>query len=439
MSENRDETALSQYLSDSFCLVADSHQGSRVRLANSLIKLGAKPGQVRVAGGYHEAKQEVATSFPRVILCDYELGSRSGLDLLQEQREKRPYTRDGIFVLVTANSSQAAVARAAEEDVDTYVLKPYTMEILKRALTIAALQKVFPGEYLTLIEEGKTLLFSGKFSEASKLFAKARELSSKPTLACFYLGQTEVMREAFEDASQTYRVGLSYNKIHYKCLIGLHELLMKRGQHDEAYDIFKRITKTYPANPKRLSTALKLALLTKNYSDIDGYYRIFLHIDDRTEELVRGICAALIVTGKYYLSTEHKSRGLDFLNKAVVSCAGRPRFIRYAIEGLVENKMVDRAKELLGRFPSDLQSGEDFLTSEYLVESGAKGPAQVLHHGRRLIKEGIRNVAIYRTMIEGCLEAGFGDSAIHLYQCAAREWPELRGHFAGRIDPAVLG
>jgi hypothetical protein len=52
--------------------------------------------------------------------------------------------------MVTGNSSQSAVSpEAAEEDVDTFILKPYTIEIFSSVCFLkAAMAKLYPSDYM---------------------------------------------------------------------------------------------------------------------------------------------------------------------------------------------------------------------------------------------------------------------------------------------------
>lgn len=78
--------------------------------------------------------------------------------------------KKSLSILITANSSQSAVrARAAgKKDVDSFIIKPYTLESLERALLNAAIQKISPSEYVMRIEEGKELMLQGKLVEAKE-------------------------------------------------------------------------------------------------------------------------------------------------------------------------------------------------------------------------------------------------------------------------------
>src|SRR6185437_10048139 len=149
-----------QFLNENRILIADTSSASRVRLAATLVELGVRSSNLILTGNYEEAETQLRTiqPKPRLVLCDYMLGKQSGLDLLQTARSSNS-GEDAVFVLVTGNTSQSAVARAAEEDVDSFILKPYTLETLKSGLVNAVIAKIFPTEYVKAIRQGKDLLF----------------------------------------------------------------------------------------------------------------------------------------------------------------------------------------------------------------------------------------------------------------------------------------
>jgi CheY-like chemotaxis protein len=428
--EEQERELFAKFLSTSQALIADPNGSSRVRLGATLAELGAKQNGIAFAGTYEEASSFIEERKPRIILCEFQLGGRSGLDLLQEQRaQHKADNKDSIFALITGNTSQSAVASAAEEDVDTFIIKPYTLETLKRTLTKAAIAKLFPSMYVQLIEAGKVLLFAGKIDESIVKFNEAAKLDPKPALALFYKGQAEALKTALDAASKDYKAGLTFNKIHYKCLVGLYELMMQKKDFKEAYNVVKKVAQYFPANPKRLAQVLRLAIMTESYEDVEAYYRIFTMVEGRTDELVRYICSALIVTGKYYLMNKYSSRGLELLDKAAVSAAGKSSYLRYVIEVLSEFDKVEEAKGVLRRFPADAQKGPDYLSMDLLISAKGAEPGVTIQKGRDLIKAGVETAIVYEIMIEALQKAGLKDSMNELLQRAVKKWPEQSKKF----------
>ncbi|OFZ22278.1 MAG: hypothetical protein A2X94_02170 [Bdellovibrionales bacterium GWB1_55_8] len=423
------EQVFAKYISTRKILIADEAASSRTGLARTLVDMGAKSNLVTLASSLAIAEQEMARVQPHVVLCDFDLGRGAGLNLLQSQRKNRPETKESLFILVTANTSQSAVAQAAEEDVDCYIIKPYTIEVMRRLIMEAAIAKLQPDEYSRLIEEGKNHLASKKTEEALKLFEKASGLSQKPSLACFYAGQANIQKNALDNAEGSYTKGLVHNKIHYKCMVGLFELMMQKKMHTEAYAIVKRISQYFPANPQRLASVLRLAIITRSYDDIEGYYQAFTGLDHRNDEIVRYICAALVVCGKYYLSTGSQSRALSLFQKAAVTGTGRTKILREAITTLLEFQLVQEASTYLGRFPPDTQSGVDYLASEYMIANQRSTPGMVIEKGRKLIKQGAHDPTIYKILIHRSRQAGLAEAAESLIRDALERFPENGNDF----------
>lgn len=423
------EKALRDYLSSRKALIADPSGVTRSAIAQCLTGLGVKASNLSLIDSYELAESEIAARNPSIVVCDYDLGKKCGLDLLQQQRRTQPNNRDTLFVLVTGNSSQSAVARAAEEDIDTYILKPFTAASLKASFVKAALLKINPPKYLQQIEKGKAALANGNYDEAMRLFGEARTLDVAPALACFYQGQTRLMTQLLEGAMSDYSEGLSHNNIHYKCLVGLYELHMQRNDPTRAYEVIRKISKYFPANPERISAVLRLAIVTKNYDDIDEYYQTFIQIDGRSEEMIKYICAALVVCGKYFLKAQQTDRALDFFKKAATTAAGRTRILKEIVINLSEHGLADKAQEFMKRFPMDSRTSPDFAAADFAIVNFTVPPRNVVDRGRDLIKMGSHHPYIYQTLIQRSLEVGLHDLAQEFAQKASTHWPDQKDAF----------
>lgn len=420
-----------KYVSDRKIVIADEAASSRAGLAKTLVELGAKTININMAGNLQVAEEEIARVKPHVVLCDYDIGRGLGLTLLQKQRQSQPETKSSLFILVTGNTSQAAVAQAAEEDVDTYIIKPYTLEILRRQMMKAAMAKIKPDPYFQTIDKGKELLLNGQIEEAMATFNAAMPLNPKPSLACFYLGQANLMKEALDQSHNHYNSGLNYNKIHYKCLVGLFELLQRRNQYIEAYDVVKRISQYFPANPQRLSSVLRLAIVTKNYDDIEGFYQTFTNMDTRSEEMIRYVCAALVVCGKYYLQKRFNTRAYSLFQKAAATGTGRTKILREIVVNLTSEKLANEAKEYLARFPAESRQSPDFIISEYLVLDLQYSDLKSIDEGRKLIQAGIQDAIIFKTMIRRAATGNRLEALEHSLIQAKKLFPDQAREFDG--------
>ena len=417
------------YIRDKKIVIADKNSTSRAGIARILTGLGAKGINIGTATDYDHAIKEIERLKPHIIVCDYELGNRSGLELIQSLKKLSPDYNKSLFIIVTGNSSQAAVAQAAEEDVDTYIIKPYTVEIIRQCLLKAAMAKLYPSEYMKKVDEGKKLLEELKATEAKAIFIEAQKLDPKPALACFYQGQAEELELVIEQAQSAYSEGLNFNKIHYKCMTGLFDVLMKKQKTADAYDVVKKISRYFPANPQRLAQVLRLAIMTKSYEDVERYYQAFISLDARNEELIRYICAALVVCGKHYISTNNPSRGLDLFKKAAVTGVGKIKILKEIILALYEHGMLKHAREYLARFPLEQRDSVEYQSLNYVVGSEEVPATLAISQGRELVSKGIYDPMIYQVLIKKSVLEGYREQAEELIESGVKRWPEQSALF----------
>jgi len=357
-----------EYLKKSQVLVVDHNPSARMGIKKILLEMGAQRQQVHLASSFREAEDLIRAHKPSLVLCEYQIEGKFGLDLLQKQRQEKPQeTNHCIFILVTGNTSQSAVAQAAEEDIDAYILKPYTIESFTASLNRAIQIKIHPSEYLQLVHAGKDLLEKDQLDEAMSIFNSAMSKDSNPSLACFYAGLTHLKKSCLHETEISYQKGLGFNRIHYKCLTGLFDLLMSLEKFEAAYEVAQKIVRFFPANPKRLSAILRLAIQTKHYSDVDAFYQGILQTDERNEDLVKCICAALIVCGKHFFENQDQKMGVNLIQKAIVTAAGSHFILRKAIEALIQYNQVEEATSVLKRFSSPSEEDPQYAVASFLI------------------------------------------------------------------------
>jgi tetratricopeptide (TPR) repeat protein len=321
------------------------------------------------------------------------------------------------------------VARAAEEEVDAFIIKPFSSDQLRISLLRAALLKISPPEYLKVIEEGKERLKNGKLDEASLSFERAKKLDNAPALAYAYVGQIDLMKKMLDQAQSNYLTGLSFNKIHYKCMVGIFDVLMEKNRPAEAYSVIKRIAQYFPANPKRLTQTLRLAIMTQSYDDIEKYYSIFTGLDDRNPEMIRYVCAALIVCGKYYLQRNIRSRALDLFQKATATSSASPKILREIITALIEHKLIKQAQEFFNRFTPKQQLELDYKVMQIALFEAEENPGKAVDLGRALINDGKQDPLLYEIVARCLMKAHLAPAAEQIVHSATQLWPKQSDRF----------
>lgn len=422
--------AFQKYISTRKILIADPGAAARSGLFKVFQELGAKSNQITLVNSFKQAQEQMEQVKPHIVVAEYDLERRCGLDLLQTQRQNQPETsKDTLFIVATSNTSQSAVARAAEEDIDAYILKPFTVEVVRKTIMKAALAKIKPPEYVQKIEAGKKLLAAEDLDGAEALFKEAYELDPAPALACFYIGQVKQLREIRAQAKGSYSKGLEFNKIHYKCLVGLYELMVEQKEFADAYEVVKKVSQYFPANPKRLAEVLRLAIVNGKYEDVEKYYAIFCNIDDRDETLIKYICAALVVCGRFYLGSKHKTRALELFQKAAATSAGRTKILKEIVQALLDFDLGKEAGQFLQKFPPETQSSDDYLLLQFRVLNAQGNKSQIIERGRDLINRGVSDEHLYYIMLERSIEAKLMGAVETLYYHAIEKFPHRKADF----------
>lgn len=406
-----------KFLETNEVLIVDKNPGSRNRLLKTIYDLGAKRHMIHTAGSIVESQEIIKTRKIGIVLSDYFIGGGSGFDLFKMLREKFPNSKDLCLVLVTANISQTAVAKAAEEDVDSFIIKPYTIQSIQENLISTVAAKVAPSDYILKIEEGKVLITEGKYDEAIDCLKVASGMHSKPALALFYIGQAEYLKNQLNEATGSYNDGLNFNSIHFKCLVGLYEIFMREERFTEAYGVVKKIAKYFPANPDRLTQIVRLAVRTQNYEDMQMYYEIFTALEIRTEILINYIGAGMYIAGKHCLLNNKPESAVQFFDNIAVSCSEFTKFLRAVINVLIENSMAGEAEKYLSRFEPAARESEDYLVSNYLVTSKKKDDnGLIIKTGLQLYNRKIRDYNCMQIMIEAMKKGGYKQEKVAPYE-----------------------
>jgi two-component system phosphate regulon response regulator PhoB len=85
--------------------------------------------RVDEAGDGEEALLRVAEGRPDLVLLDWMLPARSGIEVCRQLR-RRPGTRDLPIIMVTARTEDQDAVRALDTGADDYIAKPFAMDSL---------------------------------------------------------------------------------------------------------------------------------------------------------------------------------------------------------------------------------------------------------------------------------------------------------------------
>jgi two-component system chemotaxis response regulator CheY len=110
-----------------FLIIDDSITMRRI-IANILVRLGF-PDAVHASNG-REALDRLATEQVDVVITDWYMPEMNGLDFVKSLRNT-PATSHIPIVIVTANAASDDIQHALELGVNSYILKPFTVETMR--------------------------------------------------------------------------------------------------------------------------------------------------------------------------------------------------------------------------------------------------------------------------------------------------------------------
>lgn len=374
-----------KFLSQQRILIADDSSVSRISIARGLTELGATSSLISLAESFDVAQALInsmsGSKAFTIVISEYDLGPRSGIELVHLAKRN---SDQAITAIITKNQSEAASAIAAENDIDVFLRKPFSMDLLKKT-------------FADLIEDR-----SGSLDSANPERALDRAI------------------EALQRSQENKRI---YDRRGYRALVHLFDSLIGQGNKSDAYLVLRRLVATFPLNPARLSMILRLAVETRQWGDIDAYYSRFLEVDSRSDELTRHMYAALVSSGKAALGDGKLEVAMNRFKWASLTSGKKSAVLREIALALTVAGHVKEADQFVAAYPQHERQSLEFLTLDYHVMSKFQPLHLILQRGRELLKAGHEHPAIYEILIEACKNAGHHSEAESLALDAGRRWP----------------
>ena len=112
-------------------LVIDDSSTMRLILTRFLLKMGFQV--VEATNGREALKRLQEMGRPDLVLVDWNMPEMNGVDFVRSVRADRSFD-DLPLVMVTTNTELEHVAEALEAGANEYVMKPFTMDVIREKL-----------------------------------------------------------------------------------------------------------------------------------------------------------------------------------------------------------------------------------------------------------------------------------------------------------------
>lgn len=413
------------FLGDGICLLVEPSSSFGASLQSCLAEIGIPLSQVATSKKFEEAKKIVEEKKPKLIVTEYDLQPGMGLELI-EMQETQYDDNARIGMIVTKNSSDSAVAEAAEGAVDAFLLKPFSVGIFRTKLSDVLTRKTRPSDYQKLLQVGRTKAAANDFEGAIAAFNAAKTRETKPSMACCMAAKIYERQEKWELALAEYRQGRQFQPLHYKCMIGEFEVLSKLKRYADAYEVVGRLRDNYPIPPVRLGEFFTAAVFTYNFADLPRYFEMYLAFENRTPWLTNLVAVGLTAAGKYHLQKKDPAKAMPFFEMGLTARGRDITYVELVFDELMKAEAFKEAEFILSKtLPADV-GGKQNNQMRFRIDQRTLTPEQLVERGKRMINEGQGSPEIYRLMVELLAKLGRTTMAESMISTAAKDYPDLR-------------
>lgn len=420
--------AVARLLYNENILIIEPSAAFAQTIAKALIEMGAHPDKIFMARRWNEAVTLIETKHPRILLTEYHIDDRLGMSLI-EQQLKHHDEQTKISLILTHNSAETAVAAAAEEHVDEYVLKPFSMGELKERLFRVIVSKLNPSKFSAHIANGRKLIKLGLFTEATQEFKLAEYENNQSPLVFFYLGQIKFLQKRFAEAVEEFKKGLFFQPKHYKCLMGEFDAYFEQQNYKEAQALLSNIRKQYPLSPKRLGNAIIATVLSKHVLEVTGFINQYMQLDHKPAELTKIYGAALMTAGKHFIQHKEADEAYSCFEMGLKVLGTDVDFIAMAVKEFIKIGQIEHADKMLGRFPKEQVGGKLHSQLSFLIADKIMNAQEIINRGRKLVSLNFADENCFTALIKAMVKENKITMAEDTVQKATLQYPNQKDYF----------
>jgi DNA-binding response OmpR family regulator len=387
--------------------------------------------------GYEEAATVIETKKPKILITEYAVGATNGISLVPLQMKNYDESVK-IATLITHDSTSTTIAEAAEEHVDAYILKPFSIGDFGKRLNKVIQSKLTPSPFQEKIKSGKALLKDKEFAMAALEFKEAIKIKERSPLGYYYVGQALHLQKSIPEASTEYRKGLQINPLHYKCLLGEFDSHFEQGDYINAYGVAQKIASRFPISPKRMGNIFISLVFSHHLEDITSYFQMYRELEFRPIELTKIFGAALLTAGKYNLKRNQIAKGNECFAMGVTVMGPDISYLETIIRELLKTKSPEMAKIYLSLFPAAEVGKKVHSQMSFLIDLQSIGDRDILiEKGKKLVAQGFADRESYRQLVQYLVDLNKTVLAEDITGKAVRDFPELREELYAMIEKIV--
>ncbi|MFQ5431784.1 MAG: tetratricopeptide repeat protein [Nitrospinota bacterium] len=282
-------------------LVVDDSQNARKTVRNMLRTIGYV--NIDEADDGDTAFEKLKAKQFDFVIADLYMPRVSGLELLQFIREE-PSLRDLPFLIITADTDTGHITRAAEEDVDGYIIKPFVTETLGKKIISIIEKKANPSKVEVRLKLGNVYMDNHLYDKALVEYEKARQVKPGSARITHAIGRVYKAMGEIDKAEGFFVEAVTYNPRYIKVQQSLAELHLERGNEAEAIRYLKQAATISPNDSARQISLGKLYLKNGLFEEAEKAFQYAVKSDPKNAELQTQI-------GEIYLENGQAERAAE--------------------------------------------------------------------------------------------------------------------------------
>ncbi|OUR93587.1 hypothetical protein A9Q84_19150 [Halobacteriovorax marinus] len=359
-------------------LVFDPFNNIHSNVEESLESLGVAKENIFVCSTQKEAISVLRQHKTAFIISYIEPKNKAVFDILDEHQKLIVDNFERYFLLFSENKSIFSFAQALEEDIDDYIVSPYTKDKLTNKILKSLKSKIYPTQYQIMLNEISNKTKSKDFSGAKTMAAIACGLHPRPSMVYYHLSKIENLQGKSSDAISLAIQGLKFNKQHYRCLVQLHELYFSIDDHDRAYRVLKKIFELFPLSMVRMFEIFRLAIVGEKFDELKKYCKEILSKEDENILLIRFCTSGLAICAIRSLAAKEESKASDLLKEALKFSKNDPKILRNLYKVNITHGLQISSEEVFAKFQNKDKECIEWEVCKYLREIHSSKPVGMI-------------------------------------------------------------
>jgi tetratricopeptide (TPR) repeat protein len=257
------------------------------------------------------ALNQLRTQKVDLILCEASMPGISGTEVLKAVRTDEAF-QNIPFIMIASDNSSETIAEAGESQVDAYILKPFTPELIKEKINQILQVRRVPSPIDIHLNVGIAHLKSLKYDLALAEFQKAFDINPKSSRVLLAIGHLKEQQGELENAERYYLQAVELTPLFLKAHEALAALYESQGDFLSAAENLRNAA---TINPRNMDRQLKLGRVLIAAGQKENAHEVFKSVmslaKDKYSDVVQQVSDDLMLADMVAEAQEMLEEGLS--------------------------------------------------------------------------------------------------------------------------------